>query len=117
MMRWTRPFLITAALLALSSALVLAAISTISVWVDPGTTEFEFVGVGVRVETTGPVIVHLSQEDGEVVGRVDPAPGTPGAKVKITLVVDPDRVIFEGKVVSPSWFADYLPYETGRGEQ
>lgn len=117
MMRGIRPLLITGGLLALSAVVVLAAASTMSIWIAAGTTVFDFAGTDVRVESTGGVIVHLSQEDGEVVGRVELAPGSSGARVKITLVDDPDRIIFEGRVVAPSWFADYLPHETGRGEQ
>ena len=93
------------------------AASTLSLWVGSGVTELTFEGVDLRIETSGDVIVYLSMEDGHIVGRVELAAGSRSATVTITLLDDPDRVIFEGRIVVPYWFADYLPQETGRGEQ
>jgi len=89
MIRWMRPLLLTVGILALSTAMVLAASTTLSIWVDAGTSEFDFAGTEVKVESTAPIIVHLSQENGAVVGRVDLAPGTSTARVKITLAAKP----------------------------
>ena len=115
-MRWIRTLCLSAAILGMATTLLFAA-ETLAIWVGPGVTEFEYAGFDVRVETSGDVIVYLSIVDGEVVGRVDAAPGTRGANVLVTLVDDPTRIIFEGRVVAPVWFTDYLPHETGRGEQ
>lgn len=115
-MRWIRTLLLALTLVVATSALT-GALETLSLYVAPGTTEFEYQGFDVRVETTGEIIVHLTVEHGEVVGQVDAMPGTRSATVTITVIADPERIIFEGKVVAPSWFADYLPQETGRGEQ
>lgn len=115
-MRWMRRTLLALALVAASAPLG-SALETLSIGIGPGTTELQYAGYDVRVETTGDVIVYLSIEDGEVVGRVDALPGTAGATVTITVIADPDRVIFEGRVVAPTVFSDYLPQETGRGEQ
>lgn len=116
-MRWIRTFLVSVALLALGAAVLPAAESTFSIWVSPGTTDIEFAGTVVRVETSATVIVSLTAADGQIVGQVDPAPGTRSATVTITVADDPARVIFDGRVVAPVWFSDYLPSETGRGEQ
>ena len=115
-MRLIRPFFFTAILLALGATLLFAA-ETLSIWIGPGTTDIEFAGVTVRVETNADVIVYLSASDGQVVGQVSTAPGTRSATVTIILADDPSRIIFDGRVVAPVWFADYLPQETGRGEQ
>ena len=115
--RSIRPLLFSLVVVLLGSVLALAASTTLSIQVPPGSTELDFFGDTVLVETTDFVIVHLSKVDGQVTGRVDPAPGTASARVKITLVDDPDRIIFEGRVVTPIYFSDYLPQETGRGEQ
>ena len=115
-MRWIRTLWLTAAILGMATTLLFAA-ETVAIWVGPGVTDIEYEGFDVRVETSGDIIVYLSVEDGEVVGRVDAAPGTRGATVLVTLVDDPSRIIFEGRVVAPVWFTDYLPHETGRGEQ
>lgn len=115
-MRWMRTTLLALAIVATSAGLG-TALQTLSLWVEAGVTEFEYSGYDVRVETTAEVIVYLSIEDGEVVGRVDTAPDTRSATVTITVIDDPERVIFEGRVVAPSYFSDYLPSETGRGEQ
>jgi hypothetical protein len=115
-MRWIRPLFFSAIFLALGATLIFAA-ETLSVWVSPGTTDIEFAGVTVRVETNADVIVYLSASDGQVVGQVSTAPGVRSATVTISVVEDPSRVIFDGRVVAPVWFADYLPQETGRGEQ
>lgn len=115
-MRWIRPLFFSAVLLSFGATLILAA-ETLSIWVGPGTTDIEFAGVTVRVETNADVIVSLSGVDGQVTGQVSTAPGTRSARVTITIADDPDRVIFDGRVVAPVWFADYLPQETGRGEQ
>jgi hypothetical protein len=116
MMSWIRPLWLSLAVLAVAAAPVAAA-STLSIWVGSGVTELTFEGVDIRIETTGDVVVYLSMEDGHVVGRVELATGSRSATVSITLLDDPDRVIFEGRIVVPYWFADYLPQETGRGEQ
>lgn len=115
-MRCIRPLFLTAVLLAVSATLIFAA-ETLSIWVGPGTTEIDFAGVTVVVESSDDVIVYLSAVDGQVTGRVSTAPGTRSATVTIILADDPERVIFTGRVVAPVWFADYLPQETGRGEQ
>jgi len=116
MKSWIRSLLPGLALLVLIATPVVAA-STLSLWVGSGVTELTFEGVDLRIETSGDVIVYLSMEDGHIVGRVELAAGTRSATVTITLLDDPDRVIFEGRIVVPYWFADYLPQETGRGEQ
>jgi hypothetical protein len=115
-MRWIRSTLLVLTLWAASASMV-GAFGVLSLYVEPGVTEFKYEGFDVRVETTADVIVYLTLEDGEVVGRVDAAPGTRSANVVITVMDDPERIIFEGRVEAPSWFADYLPTETGRGEQ
>jgi hypothetical protein len=115
-MRWIQTFWLTVLILAMGAAMP-SALEERSIWVEPGVTEFEYAGFDVRVETSDDVIVHLSLVDGEVVGRVDAAPGTRGASVLITIVDDPERIIFQGRVVAETWFADYFPNETGRGEQ
>jgi len=117
MTSWIRHTFLTLALLAMTVALVAAATTTFSIWVGSGVTELTYAGVDVRIDTTGDVIVYLSIEDGDVVGRVEAVPGTRSATVTITILDDPDRVIYEGGVVAPHWFADYMPEETGRGEQ
>ncbi|RKZ17094.1 hypothetical protein DRQ53_04495 [bacterium] len=116
-LRSIRPLLFSVVVVLLGTALALAATITLSIQVPPGNTEIDFSGDAVLVETTDFVVVYLSKIDGQVTGRVDPAPGTTSARVKITLVDDPDRIIFEGRVVTPIYFSDYLPQETGRGEQ
>lgn len=115
-MRWIRPLFLAVILLAVGATLIFAA-ETLSIWVGPGTTDIDFAGVTVRVETSADVIVYLSANDGQVSGRVSTAPGTRSATVTIIIADDPERVIFDGRVVAPVWFADYLPHETGRGEQ
>jgi hypothetical protein len=115
-MHGTRTFLFTLILLAFGAS-TLVAVESRTFWVGPGVTELDYMGIGVRVETTDDVIVQLSMEDGEVVGRVSTAPGTYNAQVLIVVADDPERVIFQGRVVAPVWFTDYLPHETGRGEQ
>ena len=116
MKSWIRPFFLSLAVLVVAVTPVAAA-TTLSIWVGQGVTELTFEGIDIRIESTGDVIVYLSIEDGHVVGRVELAPGSRSASVTITLVDDPDRVIFDGRIVAPSWFSDYLPQETGRGEQ
>ena len=115
-MRWFRILGLCVAVLGIAGTSLFAA-ETLAIWVAPGVTEFEYEGFTVRVETSDDVIVYLSIVDGEVVGRVDAAPGTRGATVLVVLVNDPERIIFEGRVVAPAWFTEFLPKETGRGEQ
>jgi hypothetical protein len=115
-MRWIRTFCLSLAILAMAASIPFA-LEERSIWVQPGVAELEYLGFEVRVEASDDVIVHLSLVDGEVVGRVDAAPGTRGANVLITIVDDPERIIFQGRVVAETWFADYFPNETGRGEQ
>ena len=115
-----RLIFLTLGLLAMAATLavtLVVAATTLSVWISPGVTELTYDGVDVRIDSSGDVIVYLSVENGDVVGRVEAAPGTKGATVTITVLDDPDRIIFDGRVVAPSWFTDYLPHETGRGEQ
>jgi hypothetical protein len=115
-MNWIRPLLFAAILLAVG-ATSLCAYQADTFYVRDGITELEFEGITVRVESTGDVIVQLSLVDGVVVGQVSAAPGTYSASVLIVVADDPDRIIFQGRVVAPIWFTDYLPQETGRGEQ
>ena len=114
--RWIRPVFLTLGLLVVAASLVAAA-TTLSIWIGPGVTELTYEGMDIRIDSSGDVIVYLSFQDGDVVGRVEGIPGGGSASVTITVLDDPDRVIFDGRVVAPNWFSDYLPQETGRGEQ
>jgi hypothetical protein len=68
MKSWIRFLLPGLALLVLVATPVVAA-STLSLWVGSGVTELTFEGVELRIETSGDVIVYLSMEDGQIVGR------------------------------------------------
>lgn len=114
--RWIRPVFLILGFLAMTATLVAAA-TTLSIWIGPGVTELTYEGVDIRIDSSGDVIVYLSFQDGDVVGRVEAIPGSGSAIVTITVLDDPDRIIFDGRVVAPKWFSDYLPQETGRGEQ
>jgi hypothetical protein len=116
MTSWIRSIFLTLSFLLLAATVVTAAV-TLGYWIGPGVTELNYQGVDIRIDSTDNVIVYLAVENGEVVGRVEAGPGTQSATVAITVLDDPERVIFKGRVVAPSWFSDYLPYETGRGEQ
>jgi hypothetical protein len=116
-MSWIRTLGLALLILLLAAGSLIAATSGLSILVRPGVTDVEYSGVSVRIESTDDVMVYLDTLDGEVVGRVEAVPGTDSADVTITVLEDPNRVIFSGRVVAPSWFADYLPCETGRGEQ
>ena len=83
---------------------------------EPGTTEVELEGHQIRIETTGSIIVFFYIDGDVIEGEVENAPGTRSSTVTITVVGDPDRVIFQGRVVDAKEFRDYIPHETGQGE-
>ena len=115
-MKWIRPLLYSAILLVIGVTSP-SAVESGTYFVPPGVAELEFDGMVVRVEASDDVIVRLSIVDGALVGQVSAAPGTFIAQVVIVVADDPERIIFQGRVVAPTWFSDYLPQETGRGEQ
>lgn len=115
-MRFPRVLLLLAAIAALLAISVSAA-QIVQFYVDAGTTVVEVAGQEVRIETSAPVIVSLSANDGMISGGAEPAAGVRGAIVSITVLGPPDTIIFKGKVTVPVWFEDALPHETGRGEQ
>ena len=92
------------------------AANPVQMQIDAGVTEVEIEGHQIRIETTGDIIVSFYIDGDIIEGEVENAPGTRTSTVTITVLGDPDRVIFSGRVVGMKAFREYIPHETGQGE-
>jgi hypothetical protein len=90
--------------------------SAVKAIVEPGSTTLLVSGQQVEVQTTSKIIVTLSLQNGQIQGDVELAPGSDPAQVRITVIGNPDQVIFDGRVDQKQLFLRVIPGETGQGE-